>query len=161
MKFTIFPTREELERHAKTIPEIDASAVLAMLRISQAQEEIHSSISDVLEKEYNLSEGKLRVMIVLHQHPTGIAPSTLAAKTGVTRATISVMVRRMVRDGYVASVMDEEDKRGKKLTLTAKGRGFMDAILPDHYARISQTMGKLTGTEQEELIRLLEKLNAP
>lgn len=158
MKFIIFPTRNELERHAKEIPEIDPSAVLAMLRIGQAQEEIRASISDVLERQYNLSEGKLRVMIVLHQSPQGIAPSVLAAKTGVTRATISVMIRRMVRNGEAVSVSDDKDKRGKKITLTPQGRKFMDRILPAHYARISKKMGTLTEAEQQELIRLLEKL---
>ncbi|MCH4167527.1 MAG: MarR family winged helix-turn-helix transcriptional regulator [Megasphaera sp.] len=160
MKFIIFPTRDELECHAKQIPEIDPSAVLAMLRISQAQEEIRASISDVLERQYSLSEGKLRVMIVLHQWPQGIAPSVLAAKTGVTRATISAMVHRMIRDGYVSSVADDTDKRGKKLMLTQQGRDFMDTILPDHYARISKTMGKLSEEEQQELIHLLEKLSS-
>ena len=68
-----------------------------MLRISQAAEIIRSSINDVLAKQYHLSQGKLRVMIVLHQNPEGIAPSQLAEKTGVTRATITTMVKRMVR----------------------------------------------------------------
>ena len=34
-------------------------------------------------------------MIILHQQPDGMAPSKLAARAGVTRATISVMLRRM------------------------------------------------------------------
>ena len=38
MRFEAFPTREELEKHARIIPEIEPSAVLAMLRISQAAE---------------------------------------------------------------------------------------------------------------------------
>ena len=42
-------------------------SVLAMLRISQAAEIIRSSINDVLAKQYHLSQGKLRVAIVLHR----------------------------------------------------------------------------------------------
>lgn len=106
MRFEAFPTREELEKHARIIPEIEPSAVLAMLRISQAAEIIRSSINDVLAKQYHLSQGKLRVMIVLHQSPEGIAPSQLAEKTGVTRATITTMVKRMVRDGLTTVVID-------------------------------------------------------
>uniref|UniRef100_UPI0025F6DD52 MarR family transcriptional regulator n=1 Tax=uncultured Megasphaera sp. TaxID=165188 RepID=UPI0025F6DD52 len=69
-------------------------------------------------RDYHLSQGKLRVMIVMHQNPDGIAPSRLAAKTGVTRATITTMVKRMVRDGLAAVAIDQEDKRGKKVSLT-------------------------------------------
>ena len=154
MRFEAFPTREELEKHARIIPEIEPSAVLAMLRISQA-----SSINDVLAKQYHLSQGKLRVMIVLHQSPEGIAPSQLAEKTGVTRATITTMVKRMVRDGLTTVVIDQEDKRGKKVSLTAQGRQFMDQVLPGHYLRISTLMNRLSEDEQAELIRLLTKLS--
>ena len=157
----MIPTREELEQHARMIPEINPPEVLAMLRVLQASEEIHSSIAGILEEKYQLSEGKLRVMIVLHQYSQGIAPSLLAERTGVTRATISAMVRRMKRDGLVDSVSDQEDGRGKRLTLTTKGRAFMDDVLPDHYLRISKLMGKLSTAEQEELIRLLKKIMAP
>ena len=149
MRFEAFPTREELEEHARLVPEIEPSAVLAMLRISQAAEIIRSSINDVLTKQYHLSQGKLRVMIVLHQNPEGIAPSQLAAKTGVTRATITTMVKRMVRDGLATVVIDQEDKRG------------MDQVLPGHYLRISTLMNRLSEDEQAELIRLLTKLSQP
>ena len=124
MRFEAFPTREELEKHARIIPEIEPSAVLAMLRISQAAEIIRSSINDVLAKQYHLSQGKLRVMIVLHQSPEGIAPSQLAEKTGVTRATITTMVKRMVRDGLTTVVIDQEDKRGKIGRASCRERVF-------------------------------------
>ena len=148
MRFEAFPTREKLEKHARIIPEIEPSAVLAMLRISQAAEIIRSSINDVLAKQYHLSQG-----------PEGIAPSQLAEKTGVTRATITTMVKRMVRDGLTTVVIDQEDKRGKKVSLTAQGRQFMDQVLPGHYLRISTLMNRLSEDEQAELIRLLTKLS--
>lgn len=159
MKLEVFPTREELAEHAKLIPEIDPLSVLAMLRINQASEEIRANISEIIEREYQLSEGKLRVLIVLHQNPDGMAPSALADKTGVTRATISVMTSRMARDGLVEIESDAHDKRGKILRLSESGRSFLDAILPTHYLRISRLMGKLTREEQDELIRLLQKLS--
>ena len=132
-----------------------------MLRVLQASEEIRSSIEGILEEKYQISEGKLCVMIVLHQSVQGIAPSALAQKAGVTRATISAMLRRMSRDGLVYSVSDEADGRGKKITLTDKGREFLDTILPGHYLRISKLMGKLSPVEQEELICLLKKIVTP
>ena len=90
MKREIIPAWEELERHKRIIPEINPAAVIAMLGIKMVGEEIQQSILDVLQKEYNLSEGKFCALVVLHQHSeTGIAPSDLAEKVGVTRATIS------------------------------------------------------------------------
>jgi len=158
MKRVITPTRETLEQHAKLIPEINPSSVIAMLRVLEASSAIQHAIIDVLESEYQLSEGKLCVMIILHQTKAGVAPSKLAELAGVTRATISAMLQRMIRDGLVDSFSDEKDGRGKKVCLTAKGRSFMDEVLPNHYLRITKLMGRLSEGEQQELIILLKKI---
>ncbi|MBR3456652.1 MAG: winged helix DNA-binding protein, partial [Selenomonadaceae bacterium] len=91
-------------------------------------------------------------------HLDGIAPSMLASKVGVTRATVSVMLQRMEREELVHIRSDEQDGRGKIVILTEKGRKFMDDILPAHYLRVTELMGKLTEEEQGELGRLLKKL---
>lgn len=154
----VTPSREMLEKHAKSIPEIKPSAVIAMLRVLKASSEIQHAIIDVLERDYQLSEGKLCVMINLHQAPEGLAPSQLAERAGVTRATISAMLHRMTRDGLTYSFSDTEDGRAKTVCLTEKGRSFLDEILPGHYLRITKLMGRLSEKEQEELIVLLKKI---
>ena len=160
MKRELIPSWEELEAHKKTVPEINPAAVIAMLEIKQASEEVQASILDVLQKEYHLSEGKFCLLIVLHQNPQGIAPSEIAAKIGVTKATISNMLMRMERDGMIVTKPSPDDARAKIVCLTEKGRAFMNEILPPHYLRVSKLMEKLTEAEQKELIKLLEKLSA-
>ncbi|MEN6411389.1 MAG: MarR family transcriptional regulator [Veillonellales bacterium] len=158
MKIGTLPSREMLEREAKIIPEINPSSVMVMLRVLQTSSEIQHSIFDVLERNYQLSEGKLHVMILLHQAVDGMAPSQLAESAGVTRATISAMLHRMMRDGLTYSFSDANDGRGKKIYLTKKGRSFMDEVLPGHYLRITKLMGRLSEKEQEELIDLLKRI---
>ena len=103
MKREMIPTFAELERHRELVPEINPAAVIAMLSIKDASEEIQESILDVLQREYHLSDGKFCTLVVLHQHSKeGIAPSVLAEKVGVTRATISTTLQRMERDGLVS-----------------------------------------------------------
>ena len=158
MKREMIPTWEELQKHRELVAEINPSAVIVMLRIKQAAEEIQQEIMDVLQAEYHLSEGKFCVLVVLHQHGEGIAPSVLAEKVGVTRATISSMLQRMERDGLVAVKADKADARSKKVKLTRAGNDFMQEILPPHYLRVSKLMEKLSEEEQKEVIRLLHKL---
>lgn len=158
MRREMLPSRESLVKHAEKIPEINPSEVIAMLRVMQAAGEIQHAIIDVLEKEHQLSEGKLCVMIVLHQETEGLAPSLLARHAGVSRATISVMLRRMIRDGLVFTVSDADDARFKKICLSEAGKKMMDEILPAHYLRITKLMGNLTEQEQEQLIGLLKKI---
>ena len=158
MKREMIPTWEELARHKELVPEIEPAAVIAMLGIKQAAEDIQQSILDVLQQQYPLSEGRFCALIVLHQNREGVAPSQLAAKVGVTRATISNMLQRLERDGMIDVVPAAGDGRGKVARLTAQGIAFMDEILPPHYLRVTQLMERLTEAEQQELIRLLRKL---
>ena len=161
MKREMIPSFAELERHKELVPEINPAAVIAMLRIKTVSEEIQDSILDVLQQTYHLSEGKFCALIVLHQRGgDGMAPSELAEKVGVTRATISNMLQRMERDGLVYIRPAEQDGRGKIVNLTQAGRDFMEEILPPHYLRVSKLMEKLTEDEQKKLIMLLEKLSA-
>ena len=161
MKREMVPTFEELERHKKMIPEINSAAVIAMLSIKSVSEEIQRSILDVLLQKYHMSEGKFCALVVLHQYgEQGIAPSELAEKVGVTRATISKMLQRMERDGLANIRPAVGDGRSKVVSLTKKARSFMEKILPPHYLRVSELMEKLTEEEQKQLIHLLEKLSA-
>ncbi|WP_286034391.1 MarR family winged helix-turn-helix transcriptional regulator [Megamonas hypermegale] len=154
----IIPTMEELEQHAKKIPEINPSSVLAMLIVKQVADDIQHEIFDILQEKYQLSEGKLHVMIILYQQKNLITPSFLAKKAGVTKATISIMLKRMQRDGLINLISSNEDGRVKKICFTEKGKTLMDDILPAHYLRISKLMGKLEAEEQRELIKLLRKI---
>ncbi|MFV0636848.1 MarR family winged helix-turn-helix transcriptional regulator [Mitsuokella sp.] len=159
MKRELIPSWEELEHHKKIVPEIKPAAVIAMLEVKQAGEDVQRAILDVLQQEYHLSEGKFCCLIVLHQNPQGIAPSEIAQKVGVTKATISNMLMRMERDGDICVKQAAEDARKKLICLTDKGRTFMDKILPEHYLRVTKLMEKLTEEEQKELIRLLKKMS--
>ena len=159
MKRELIPSWEELEAHKKTVPEINPAAVIAMLEIKQASDEVQASILDVLQKEYHLSEGKFCLLIVLHQNPQGIAPSEIAAKIGVSKATISNMLMRMERDGMIVTKPSPDDARAKSVCLTEKGRAFMNEILPPHYLRVTKLMERLSEAEQKELIHLLKKMS--
>ncbi|HWR37856.1 MAG TPA: MarR family transcriptional regulator [Patescibacteria group bacterium] len=161
LRYTIrdLPRREGLRRFAEQIPEVDVSAVELLVQFLQTSSDIQYTIFDILERKYKLSEGKLVVMIILYHEPEGIAPSKLAEKACVTRATISAMLHRMVRDKLAWVVCDSTDGRGKLVALTERGRSLMDEILPGHFLRTAQLMKNLTEEERHTLIGLLKKID--
>jgi len=154
------PTREALYQFAKLMPEIDVSAAEVVLQILQTSNEIRQQIFDILERKYKLSEGKLMVMMILYESSEGIAPSTLAGKAGVTRATISAMLQRMIRDRLACSFLDSTDGRRKLVALTENGREFLREILPGHFMRETRLMDNLTEEERMTLVQLLKKIAA-
>lgn len=155
-----YPTRETLRRMSEQAPEINVSAVEVLLQILQTAHEIHLQVYDILERQHKLSEGKLMVMMILYQSPEGAAPSTLAERAGVTRATISAMLRRMIRDGLARSLTDSTDGRRKLVALTEQGCLFLKEILPDHFMREAQLMNNVSEDERHILVRLLKKIRA-
>ncbi len=152
------PSLEELEQSARKYPAIKPAETIAMLRLLKTGDLIQQSINQPLMDRYDISSGKMAVMMNLYQFEEGVAPSFLAERAGVTRATISRMLQRMVRDGLAEETAGTRDRRTKGFRLTEEGRAMMNAIIPDHYSRVSRVIGRLTKEEQGELIRLLEKL---
>ena len=152
------PTREALQDFSRKFPEINASAVEVLILFMRTAERVQHKIFDVLEQKYSLSEGKLVVMIGLYLSSEPLAPSVLAAKADVTKATISAMLQRMVRDGLVSLVADAADKRGKLVALTKQGRDFMDEVLPGHFMRTAALVSDFSQEEQTLLVKLLAKL---
>ena len=73
----VFPSREELASHAREMPEIHPDDVITMLTVMKAAEEIKGKTDGILERRYHMSQGKLCVMIILHQHREG--PGTVEA----------------------------------------------------------------------------------
>ncbi len=153
-----FPTREALRQFAEQAPGIDISAAEVLLQVLHTAYEVRQQVFDVLKKQYNISEGKLMVMIILYQAQSGIAPSDVAEKAGVTRATISAMLRRMIRDGLAHSFVDATDGRRKLVALTDGGREYFREILPEHFKREVRLMSQLSEEERRTLVRLLKKI---
>lgn len=158
MENRFIPTREALQDFAKKFPEINATSVETLILFQHTADYVQHKIFDILEQQYNVSEGKLVVMIALYQSRRPLAPSELAEKAGVTRATISVMLRRMQRDGLVCLSGSQEDKRAKTVELTESGRAFIEELLPSHFLRIASLVSSFSEQEKLLLIGLLKKL---
>ena len=97
MRRESMPTMAELEAHKKVVPEIDPAAVVAMLEIRQAGEQVAEQILDVLQRDYHLSEGKFCVLIVLHQHPAKLLHDTVLA-SGSLSLRVGIPQNLMIRN---------------------------------------------------------------
>lgn len=96
----------------------------------------------VLEALYN--KGNLRIQ-------------DLIDKLLSTSGNMTVVIKNMIRDGYIFKIPDCNDRRAVLVGLTPKGRQVIEAILPEHYENIGQIFSVLTAHEQETLVNLLKK----
>ncbi|HZB91253.1 MAG TPA: MarR family transcriptional regulator [Stellaceae bacterium] len=86
--------------------------------------------------------------------------SDLADLTSIDLSTLSRLVARMARQGLVARVNGSEDRRERRVALTAQGRRRMRAIIPTarRYERLA--LAGFSAAEARALKRLLGRVYA-
>ena len=62
------------------------------------------------------------------------------------------LIDTLERDGFVKREHAPDDRRMMLVRLTARGRSFLDRVLPDYFRRITALMGQLTAAERKTLV---------
>ncbi len=153
------PNERTLRELARRYPHvrINAGALEAGILLLKTATEIFQSFEAYLKK-FQLSQGRFSVLMLLMREPKRAqAPSELACRAGVTRATMTGLIDGLERDGFVQRKHDPNDRRRLKIALTSKGLKYMDRILPAHFTRMTFMM-QFTPSECKALKKSLEKL---
>lgn len=154
------PSRETLARAQRFNGDIiDVSGVDLVLSLITTADLIRSNIYAQLTKDYDVSEGKFALLMSLFSEGETCA-SDLALRIGVTPATVSVMVKRMLAATSPLITMSKsgEDGRSRLISLTEVGEKLIQKALPNHLKSIRAFAEVLSSQEQESLILMLRKL---
>lgn len=84
----------------------------------------------------------------------------LAQYLGVTTGTTTVTVDRLEKKDYARRESVKEDRRVHLITLTEKGEQAFTEHHQYHSNLTEQILSVLSGEENEQLIKLLKKINA-
>jgi len=85
--------------------------------------------------------------------------STFATSIGVSQPTATVTVDRLVEAGYATRTPCTADRRVTRLHLTDNGRDVVERSKEAHRMILTPYVERLSRGEQEELIRILKKMN--
>lgn len=157
----LLPARESLRRvHGEGASELDIAGVDMMLHLINAVDVIRATIYKALQDESGLSEGQFTLLMTLLASGKPLGIVDLSERLGVSTATTSVMVARMLKakKPLVIKQVSRRDARVACVRLSAEGRRLLDAELPKHFARISEFASALSGGERDLMISLLKKL---
>ena len=81
--------------------------------------------------------------------------SELAARTCVTKQTITSLLDGLEKDGYIERIADGNDRRVTLIRLRSEGMRLMDQLMPKVFEAHKQAMTALTADEQRQLATLL------
>ena len=104
-----------------------------------------------------LHRGQSHVLRALW-HNEGQTHSELAAHRCVQPSTISRMLQRMEKDGFIIRRPDPDDQRISRVYLTDHGRAVQDEIHRTLHAIEMETMAEFTPAEQALLRRFLMQM---
>ncbi|WP_105125551.1 MarR family winged helix-turn-helix transcriptional regulator [Streptococcus suis] len=107
-------------------------------------------------KKYGLTVCQFGVMEALY-NKGNLRIQDLIDKLLSTSGNMTVVIKNMIRDGYVYKTSDISDRRASLIALTDKGRQTIEAILPEHYDHVGHIFSVLSPEEQEQLANILKK----
>src|SRR5258708_1822492 len=152
------PKYECLLEKAQRYPDLDPSACEAFLHLMRGSGDLDEAFGDYFDA-HGISQGRFIVLMLLNRRPEHPAnPADIAARSGVTRATMTGLIDVLERDGLVKREPSAEDRRMMMVRLTENGIKFLDAVLPEHYRLISAVMHGLTPVERRTLVSLVDKI---
>jgi DNA-binding MarR family transcriptional regulator len=109
--------------------------------------------------ESGLTFAQMKVLVELQTHDDKLDTVTaLAEALGISAASASRAADGMVRKKLVTRVEDPDDRRVKRLALTAKGKRLADRIISARLAGLEEFTGSLEASERQKLEAALDVL---
>jgi DNA-binding MarR family transcriptional regulator len=101
-------------------------------------------------RDTGLSMPQIGLLMRLY-HKGGCDVTAISRYSGVTNAATSQLVDRLVEKKLVERMEDAQDRRVKRLSLTPKGREFVEASIRERYQWVEELISNLPARAQEEL----------
>lgn len=156
------PRQRLLRANPQTVGQENLSAVDLLLHLTCAADIAREEIYHPLQDAARLSEGKLSLLMTLKDAGGEMSIGMLAQHLGVTDATTSIMISRMLKEvqPLVERSTSKLDHRAVMVRITARGEQVLASVLPEHYRKVLAFSETLTQAEQLLLVGLLKKLIA-
>lgn len=158
------PHRAFLRGQLKALLALEDTSGVEIAGLLRALTRLYELVESQRPGHPELSGPRWGLLLALLAHerlgwPEGLTPSALSRHQGVSRNTISSLLRGLEAQGYIERRLDPEDRRVFRIRLTGAGREVVQSRAPAHIAYINRLAAGLSGEEREQLLALLEKLH--
>jgi len=110
-------------------------------------------------RSLGLALGQDLLLLQLWDHD-GCTQSELVGRLGLDPSTVTKMLQRMERDGWLTRARSGDDGRASIVTLTTAGRDLRGQVTALWRELEQETVKTLSADERDELLRLLGKMES-
>jgi DNA-binding MarR family transcriptional regulator len=139
------------------LPSVDAEAMRLVLTLHRVTSMVVYDLESSAHRPNGWSWPGFRVLFVLWLAGE-MEAKTAAELSGLSRASVSALLKTLEKDGLVARRRGEHDGRSVLISLTPAGRAAITRGFSAHNARESAWAADLTPDERATLVALLRKL---
>ncbi len=143
-------------------PDLDPAWIALLGRLGDAAAIVARDHLEPLFAGFGLRPGEFDVLAALRRAgpPFALSPTALYEGAMITSSAMTNRIDRLEAAGLVTRRPDPEDRRGRRVVLTASGRALIDRVIAAHVANEARVLAGLTEAEQHSLAALLRKLVA-
>jgi len=140
-------------------PDLDVSPTHTLTRISRLALLQAASFAPIFAR-YGLTWGEYIVLAALRRSgpPFRMTPTKLFSSILLSSGAMTNRLDRLEEMEMVRRLPDPNDRRGRLVELTAKGRRLVDRAVVNHLTKEQQMIAPLSRSEQQLLAKLLRKL---
>lgn len=113
------------------------------------------------EADLSYAQYRLLVNILFNEQfeaDGGLNPSAISERQGISRNTVSALIRNLEKEGLVERHLDENDRRRFLIVLTPAGRARVRDHASRHFRMLHDCFDELSRDDQQTMSRLLGKL---
>lgn len=109
---------------------------------------------ELYARRHNLTAKELFVLDILWFSPEGCLQTDICERLSATKQTISAIIKKFLKKGYVSLTESETDRRSKIIHFTGEGMEYARRIIPPAADAENDAMAEMPGEDIAELVRL-------
>jgi len=155
------PLENILEQWKRQRPDLDPAPMAVCGALRRANERVRAAI-EANVAEAGLDGAGFDVLLTLRRQGRGetLTPSDLAGDMMLSTSAMTNRLDRLEKRGLIERRADPKDRRSLRVALTEEGFALADRLVVSHLALEEELLAQLSGSEREELMRLLTKVGA-
>jgi len=131
------------------------SGTLALLQFLSRTSRLLDQLLNETAASWQISPPEVRILLFLSCSPQSDTAKDVAFHCGMSKASVSGNVLKLVTRGLLTAEMDLSDRRFQRLTLTEQAEPVIDAVQNAACRLQEEALGPLSPEDRAQFIKLL------